>query len=71
LAATSTSNVQAASTQTTPSIVSTPSPFKGRHLSSRKNHHASKPAAHSTVHHAVKPVSVKRKSPSVRIAKHR
>ena len=55
---------------TTPSIVSTPNPFKGRRLGS-KAHHATKASAHPAVHHAVKTVAVKQTTPSVRIAKHR
>ena len=55
-----------------PSIVSTPSPFGGRRLSSKGHRKAAKSPAHAAVHHAIRTVSVKpQTTPSVRIARHR
>jgi fibronectin-binding autotransporter adhesin len=67
---------------TTPPIVSSHNPFKGRKLSSRGRHsvaatshasvhHAAAASHASVVHHPVHAVSTSRKTPKVRIAKHR
>ncbi len=82
VAASTTATGPGADATTTPPIVSSTSPFKGRKLSSRAHNHkvaAKSPASvhhaaaatHASVHHAVRAASASRKTPTVRIAKRR
>ena len=62
-------NTNAVAPAPAPTIVTTQSPFSGRRIGSKSSHKPNRGLVHPSAHHPVRTVSVKTKTPSVRIVK--